>query len=431
VEPSFNRSTVDSRGLAIESVSVAHDARRLLLAVRLDRSLTIQEENPLILAIDVDGKQETGCLVLGVGAEWSWRFGERRGSYCGPGNERSIQHQHLGLVTAPTHDSREFEIGVSLEPEGTTLRSANGPLTIVLGTEGQATARVSYAFERPAEERLETATLARAPSGPARFVSHNLNRRLFDPALAEPLERLYRAVDADLYLLQEIRRPTDEVVARLRRLHPALEGLELHAAAAGEDHRGNADVNVLVGPYPILASEALGGSGAFLLELGPSATDRLLVVALSLPCCHWHADRTHEIDTITQALTGARTGQGPLATHSSTPILLMGDANLVGSSEQLAALLGWSEPAMVDLLPLHLHGTDAFTWYGLGRSGYSPGRLDYVIADPRLEIRNSFILYTPVLPTELLSAFGLERLDSQASDHLPVVLDLALPPRER
>jgi endonuclease/exonuclease/phosphatase family metal-dependent hydrolase len=66
-----------------------------------------------------------------------------------------------------------------------------------------------------------------------------------------------------------------------------------------------------------------------------------------------------------------------------------------------------------------------FTWYS-PPSSFVPGRLDYIYyTDSVLRAVRRYTLFTPALSAEQLEASGLRTGDVlQASDHLPLVLDV-------
>ena len=79
-----------------------------LVTVRVDfaETIALQDDNGLTLAVDADGRAETGTLTNGLGIGWEWSFGDKRGMQ----NGSPMQHQRVGLVAAPTVWSRSFEI---------------------------------------------------------------------------------------------------------------------------------------------------------------------------------------------------------------------------------------------------------------------------------------------------------------------------------
>ena len=127
----------------------------------------------------------------------------------------------------------------------------------------------------------------------------------------------------------------------------------------------------------------------------------------------------------------------------NTPIIILGDCNLVGNAQQLKTLLtgdiqdtmrfgprfspDWDYSSFADLVPYCTNIPFAFTWYDR-YSSFSPGRLDFMIyTDTMLQPAKKFVLFTPAMPTDTLTAYSLNADDVlNASDHLPVVADFIL-----
>jgi endonuclease/exonuclease/phosphatase family protein len=132
---------------------------------------------------------------------------------------------------------------------------------------------------------------------------------------------------------------------------------------------------------------------------------------------------------------------GGLELAEETPIVVLGDMNMVGLRRQLNTLLtgeivntrlhgpafapDWDGTALADLKPPLVADPANFTWYDTA-SPFHPGRLDYLVfSDSVLEPGSRFVLFTPTMHPDSLSALGLEADDATiASDHMPVVGDL-------
>jgi hypothetical protein len=135
----------------------------------------------------------------------------------------------------------------------------------------------------------------------------------------------------------------------------------------------------------------------------------------------------------------AKAGGGDVHLVPDSPVLLIGDANLVGHAQQRETLVtgrivhtdafgpqfgpDWDGTAFTDLQPRHTDDPLTSTWYG---NTFSPGRLDYVVfSDAVLEVGNRFVLFTPEMPDSSLARYGLRADDVLvASNHLPLVVDL-------
>jgi len=88
----------------------------------------------------------------------------------------------------------------------------------------------------------------------------------------------------------------------------------------------------------------------------------------------------------------------------------------------------WDASLIADVFPTHTTGAETYTWRSDGGS-FPPGRLDYfAYTDSVVTAAKNFILWTPDMSPAELSAAGLLADDStDASDHVPVVLDLVIP----
>jgi exonuclease III len=126
-----------------------------------------------------------------------------------------------------------------------------------------------------------------------------------------------------------------------------------------------------------------------------------------------------------------------------TPIIIVGDLNLVGYAQQLKTMLSgeivnvtpfgpafkpdWDGSNFADLMPRHTDSPMTYTWRD-DNIAFNPGRLDFMIySDSVLRLGNRFVLFTPAMTADSLAAHDLQPQDvPTASDHLPVVSDFML-----
>ena len=206
--------------------------------------------------------------------------------------------------------------------------------------------------------------------------------------------------------------------------------------------RINPDI-ILVSRFPILNSVAIQDNGAFLVDLSDRGLGQMLFIVVHLPCCQNDAGRNFEIDGLLAFLRAAMQNQGAMPLAPATPIVILGDFNLVGQASQLQRLLqgdiqdeaqfgpdfwpDWDRTALTDLQPRHAVLPFTYTWISPS-SSYGPGRLDFILySNSVLKTQNAFALSTQELPADTLGAFGLQREDSfVASDHLPLVADFQI-----
>jgi len=433
---------------------VVNDEYSLLVRFEVQPESSIQARNDIELCLDTDDDAATGRSVHGIGAELCWRFGDRRGTFVSAAGAIEVEHEHVGLITAPTVTGTDFEIVLALdaEPAGVPLFPA-GTVRLVLldGTSGEVVPAVAggvgYTLRDPPPP-LAPIDIARHDASHVRFLSYNLNNHLTDPARRASLARVLNAIDADVILLQEIRdTPTDDAVAYVRALLDRGDD-DWHTLKIGGES------TVVFSSFPILRADSLRDSGGVLLGRGSGAAGRrgsggeggeaggfLLLVALSLPCCNEYQRRAAEADLIAGYVRDAKTGAGAFGIPEGTPIVMMGDANLVGVAQNRrtlqhgeivdtaiygsGALPDWDNTPLTDLVPRNTHRPQTFTWHG---EEFPPGRLDYMFySDSELSIGNSFVLHTPSVPDDVLLQWGLEADDTDiVTDHLPVVADLQL-----
>jgi len=138
----------------------------------------------------------------------------------------------------------------------------------------------------------------------------------------------------------------------------------------------------------------------------------------------------------------AKSGNGPIPITQDTPIVITGDMNLVGDSQQVATFLtgdivfsglygsdfapDWDGSDFEDAKPRVTDQPFTYTWND-NFSSFFPGRLDYLIySGSVMNLENSFSLFTKKMTIEELQDNGLQSNDTNISDHLPIVADFEL-----
>jgi endonuclease/exonuclease/phosphatase family metal-dependent hydrolase len=160
--------------------------------------------------------------------------------------------------------------------------------------------------------------------------------------------------------------------------------------------------------------------------------------------------RQMQSDALVNWMRDARASGGQIDLPLGTPMVVLGDLNIVEGPQPLQTLLDgniinnatygpdsppdWDGSRNVDALPLHNGvGPQSWTWRN-DLEPFAPGRLDYVIyTDSVLASPKRYVLNTVAMSDALLAATGLQRFDSildnvgQNYDHLPVVVDFRAP----
>ncbi len=431
---------------------IANDEDALYLRLDVGATLNIQDFNNVVLYLDSDNDVGTGMVIDGIGAELEWNFGNRSGRYFRGGAITVVNHFPLGLVTAPTVTSDKFEISLqrSARPDGQNLLFSGAQIRLLFRDldSGDALPNepggVSYTFSADPLPPLPFPAIARQDAGAIRVISYNVEfDGLSDPSRQPGFTRMLQALQPQIIGFQEIYSGSATGTAAIvEAMLPAGAGESWHAAKVGPDI-------VAVSRFPILQSFGIignsgsPGNGAFLIDLRPAVDSELLFIVAHPPCCSNNAGRQFEVDAIMAFIRDARNPGGPLDLAPHTPVIIVGDMNLVGDAQQLRTLLDgniinngtfgpdfspdWDGSELADLRPRHLNQPQFFTWLNPG-SSFSPGRLDFMIfTDAVIDVRKSYILFTRPLPPDTLSAYHLQPLDDAVSDHLPVVADLRFP----
>ena len=436
-------------GVDFGGLKVANDDLFLYLLIELNHEVNLQSNLNATLYIDTDNDDATGQKISNLGAELNWTFGRRVGYYYSHGDSVELSPEDIRLRTSPTLSSEIFEICLGL---GSFPDSAN-PLFLgdTIGIfiidhdngdiipDGED--KILYVLDHTPLEPTNRIPILKADEEFLRVLSWNVHGDdLFEPSKLPSYMRVLRAIKPDIICFQEIyAHSAGETREIVESILPSRDGQSWHT-----DKRGTEVV--IVSRYPIMASwEPDSANGAFLISLTPTYDSDLLIFNVHFPCCDNEAGREQEIDGTMAFLRDAQQQGGELTLAEQTPVIITGDMNLVGDRRRLETLLtgnisdngrwgedfspDWDESELTDAVPRHTDLLQTYTWRNDGNpGGFSPGRLDYMIyTDAVLRMEGGYLLWTGELSEDTLSAYGLDRTDTEeASDHLPVVADFSL-----
>ncbi|MFK8009286.1 MAG: endonuclease/exonuclease/phosphatase family protein [Saprospiraceae bacterium] len=434
-------------GVDFGELQIYNDDEFIFFVLEFGSEINLQDMNEISMYLDTDNNSNTGFAINGIGAELVYSFGDRSGLFYHSAGASPISHPDIGLVTAPTVSSDQFEIAIkrNISIAGNPVFSSDNVKIVFQNniTNGDflpaTNEEVIYTFSNDVLEPLPDYSIQKSNESDLRILSYNvLSNGLFDTGRLPSLTRLLQAMQPDIIGFQEIYSYSSaEVANQMESILPSSAGQEWYHAKAGPDCHA-------ISKYPILKNAEIQGSGngAFLIDLPDTETNLFLIVAHP-PCCANNVERQFEIDLMMEFLREAKAGNEPIPLEANTPIVIVGDMNLVGFNRQLETLLTG------DILDEVAHGSDfnpdwdgnnlldsrpyvpglplSYTWYSEG-SDFSPGNLDYIIySGSNLILQNSYSLFTPSLPQDSLNAFNLLTNDAvNASDHLPVVADFEL-----
>jgi exonuclease III len=407
---------------------IANDERFLYIRIEVEAEINLQNDNAITLYLDTDNNTSTA-------SELEWNFGDRYGRWI----NSDISAYDIGLVTMPTITSNQFEIAIDRIKEPLLFSNDTIQITFVDRTGGDRIpdegSNITYKFNNTQLAPIPKLTLSKQNEEHLRVLSYNVLRDgIWNSNRTSSFERILRSIKPDIIGFQEIYSHTAEQTEAF---------VEIQFQERWYSSKVAPDI-ITISRYPIIGAYPVTGNGAFLIDLRPEYNSDLLFIVAHPPCCNNNTGRQLEIDAIMAFIRDNREYGRDFELKIDTPIMIIGDLNLVGYAEQLETLLtgeivnvaqygspftpDWDGTDFTALLPRHTDLGMYYTWYDEGES-FSPGRLDYIIfSDSVLEPANHFILFTPEIAVESLVKYGLEAQDAIiASDHLPVVGDFILP----
>jgi endonuclease/exonuclease/phosphatase family metal-dependent hydrolase len=446
VPAAYSDSSGDGPDEDFDELKVTNDDDFLFLFFTFhDGEHLLQDWNTIHLYLETDDDPTTGWSFHGIGAELDWCFGCRSGTMVIDNEATDITQNDLTLRTAPTVTGTAFEVAIHRNSAPLTLNGAQSATVIrlVLASDEPDGDRlpdepggVSYEFDPTPVPAPEPLPLGKTDDQQLRILTYNtLQTGLFDAERQPRFRRIIQALAPDIIGLQEHYQNPDGVDSLIAAWLPG---------SAWYRSTGYAG-NLVVSRFPVVHDTVLIASGrtqAVLLATESVLGSDLLLLNSHFACCDANASRQHDADELIQVLRDWRYGTGPFPLAAETPIVHLGDFNLVGYRQQLLTLTAgdivneaafgpdfapdWDGTDLADLFSRHTHLRMGYTWRN-DQSSYSPGKLDYLLyTDSVIEIGNHFVLNTLVLPDSVLVAYNLEREDTPlASDHLPRVMDIA------
>lgn len=276
--------------------------------------------------------------------------------------------------------------------------------------------------------------------------------------------RLVRAIQPDLIALQEVLRPA--AVEKIKLLMtselplPGGEAWSFHSVAdnmiiSRYPLQRPAGEPVVEFPYPELGVPDFhyGYATALLKKPGNRGDPGFYVVALHNKSGVGEKNerlRQLQSDSIARWLRNLRDDGSPTALATGTPIIILGDMNVLtnASLQPFQTLISgdvvdeatfgpdfdidWDGTDLADAQPSHNgHGEHFYTWRN-DDTPFDPGALSRVIyTDSVLSVTQSVVVDTTTMPAEDLSSLGLLQSDVLFGgkpgyfDHLPLVVDFS------
>ncbi len=448
ISPLYEDNTGDGNGIDFQTLKVTSYDGVLFFYMEVGSEINLQDNNSITLYLDTDNNPSTGLQVKGIGAELEYTFGARSGKFWNGTSSYSITHADIGFVSIPTVTSSVFELMIDTTSVIAGKKLFTGSqikIALVDNTSGgdeipNEDGGLSYSFA-VTEAQIEIQySIEKLSSEWVRIISYNSERdNLFDPNLKDSYSRIFKALNPTIIGFQEIYDHTAaQTAALIEEFLPSSEGEQWYSAKQGSDI-------IVVSRFPVDQSFYIEGNGAFLINLQEKFGKDLLLVNAHTPCCANNDGRQKEIDAFMAFIRDAKEEGGVLTLEDKTPIVIVGDMNMVGYKQQQTTLItgdivntsiygekflpDWDSTYLMDSKSPTTYMPSTITWYNKG-SAFAPGRLDYVVfTNSVIELKNNFVFFTNALPQDSLNKYNLLYNDvTRASDHLPHVVDFDFDP---
>lgn len=286
-----------------------------------------------------------------------------------------------------------------------------------------------------------------------RIVAYNTERNLVDTSsLDDEFERILSTLDPDVIVFEEVITEVSDqqVKAKLDAWIPI-------GGFGWQVHRGEGSYiqTMVLSRYPMTMTRTdttpdsnTRGVTMALVDLPDAqySTD-VYIMGVHLKCCDRYSTdqekRQESADAIANWMADARTTGGNIDLPEGTPMIVLGDFNLVGGDNgdqpeqtlitgdiQDEATYGadrkgdWDNTDLLDLTPANPFNGSTGTWSSSYATPFS--RLDrFLITDSVIDVANSGVLNTMTMSSSVLSAAGLQSDDTEsAADHLPIYMDM-------
>lgn len=350
------------------------------------------------------------------------------------GERRNLSHAEADFSFSPTYAANWYEARLSRSLPGHAITSERvAGVYALLGSDGARIGQSdTFRLVLPTARRAQpdhSATLPVKPADALRIVSYNVLRN-GPTERPDPFRRILSAIAPDVVLLQEWDRP-DSIAA----------WFNAHLSHAGVWHvRAGEGGVAIVSRHPL---EKAGPDTVVIAPEGPEARPyrpvrvvtaladtpigSVLLASVHLKCCGT-AGSIEDRTRLSEARAVNAAVHKGIDDDRVAHVVIGGDFNLVGSRPPIDLARASLDADGSDLALASARVLSDYAYYTWtdAASDFSPGRLDFIaFSDASAWAVTAFVLDTARLGQAALDAAGLLRDDSaNASDHLPVVVDL-------
>ena len=350
-----------------------------------------------------------------------------------------LERSDFDVSFAPTYASTWYEARVSRTPDNPATLPIEGLLSTgtlsgvyaLLNNEGKIVG-VSEPFTIKlgpicrSGKKLTFAVPPKKPEGGVRILSYNVLRSAPNKT-PEPFRRLLNVIDPDVILFQEWVDGTPEEISSWLSAVDGGATWQVAKPVGGLDVGGGV---IVASKFPLVKRfEKLTSQGKAIRAVGASIDTPLgimIATSVHLKCCG-KSDGPEDQQRITEARAINAAMLNAANTARATVRIIGGDLNLVGTRPPLDIMRKGLDADGTDLAVADaevLGDSIVETWTENGNT-FGPGRLDFIsYSDASVRVVNQFVFDTRRISPEALARLGVDALDSAASDHLPVVIDI-------
>ena len=462
----FIEDNINDNGFAVDftSLSITNDNRYLYIKFTTTEQIDLMDSGSngesmynTVIYIDTDNNNKTGYVPnynSNIGSELGIFLNQRYVWYNTPNPNVQISLYDIGLFSAPTVTSNEFEIAIDLEAQyGGENLFPNQEIKIQLkdfisdDAIPNINSEIIYNIN---SNNLNYTTLntEKEKEDLIRLSAYNvLYNGLDDNERLEQLKNIIKSVNADIYAFSECYETSSETVKNiLDEILPISNNQGWYVIKKEDDDLITASKFPIIQDWPN-ESYGIKKMHPCLIDLPDSLfTKDLLVINAHMSCCDNDNDRQEQADDFVNFILDAKSTGGIIDLANETPFVLCGDLNLVGFSQQLQTLtsgeiidteafgigggMNWSNNDLRDEICMHVETPFSYTWRDITPSpgSYSYGRLDYIIfSDDVMSSQKSFTIDTKFISQKKLNEMNLDVNDSFGSDHLLTTIDFDIP----
>jgi len=390
------------------------------------------------LWVDTDNNPNTGWVQPDMGVELVMDFANNEvRRYNAGGVQTTLSFNNIGLHGAPTYSGTAFELALDRSMSGVGSGSVSWQWVDTDHGETLPDAPATLVLDNTPSQ-YEPVPLERGPVTAIRAMWWNVNRRMDQTSAAAAMGRMVQALQPDVIGFSEV----DDVSATYVKglLESWLPGTTWNVVKDDYDL-------MVASTYPIESSYAgVYRSFPAVVNTAEALGLPMLFTSSHLKCCGGASNeqkRQDEADEYMAFQRDAMTPGGQIDIPAGSPILFGGDLNMVGLEAPIHTLEtgdiadegefgpdfapDWDGTGMLQVAGVQADRPMDYTWRNDG-GWYMPGKLDYaLVSDGVLEVVKSFGLQTSDMTPERLTQYGLLENDTwSASDHLPVVVDVAV-----